>query len=105
VSARARRRSIEVWPETRRGRALVSSKGRSAGALDRRCFGLPKNESPLLPLRIRGRERVALHAELTMLSEPSCALTRERAIHPAAQGAHPGDFPLRPLARLPRAVG
>jgi hypothetical protein len=57
-----------------------------------------------MPLRIRGRGRVALQAELSMLAKLSRALTRERAIHPAAQVAHPGDFPPRPLARLLRAV-
>ena len=37
-----------------------------------------------MPLRIRGRGRVALQAELSMLAKLSRALTRERAIHPAA---------------------
>ena len=63
---------------------LVASKGRTAGPLDRQCFGLLKNKSPLLPLRILEGERVALHAELTILATMSCALTGERAIHPAA---------------------
>jgi Transposase DDE domain len=44
-----------------------------------RNFGLLKNHYGLTPLRTRGRERVALHADLTMLARLSQALARARA--------------------------
>jgi hypothetical protein len=43
-----------------------------------------KNEYGLTPLRIRGIERVALHADLTMLARLSLALPRGRAVRVAA---------------------
>jgi DDE family transposase len=48
-------------------------KGR--GAVER-TFGRLKHEWALLPLRLRGRERVALHADLTVLASLSCALVK-----------------------------
>jgi hypothetical protein len=42
-------------------------------------FGRLKNEWALLPLRVRGLDRVALHADLTILAKLSCALARARA--------------------------
>jgi hypothetical protein len=41
-----------------------------------REFGRLKNEGALLPLRVRGIERVRLHADLTVLAKLSCALAR-----------------------------
>jgi predicted alternative tryptophan synthase beta-subunit len=38
----------------------------------------------LLPLRVRGIERVRLHADLTILAALSCALARARAAPLAA---------------------
>ena len=49
-----------------------------------RNFGLLKNHYGLTPLRTRGRERVALHADLTMLARLSQALARARAVTLAA---------------------
>jgi len=49
-----------------------------------REFGRLKHEYGLAPLRVRGSERVALHAELTMLVRLSQALARVRAIPLAA---------------------
>jgi hypothetical protein len=43
-----------------------------------------KNEYGLSPLRVRGIERVALHADLTMLARLSVALARARAVTLAA---------------------
>lgn len=40
-----------------------------------------KNEYGLAPLRVRGLDRVALHADLTMLAQLSQALARARALH------------------------
>jgi hypothetical protein len=36
--------------------------------------GWLNNEWPLLPLRVRRRERVQLHADLTILARLACAL-------------------------------
>jgi hypothetical protein len=49
-----------------------------------REFGRLKHEWALLPLRVRGRERVALHADLTCLAELASALARARAVPLAA---------------------
>jgi hypothetical protein len=56
-------------------------KGRAAVE---REFGRLKNEWALLPLRVRGLDRVALHADLTILAKLSCALARVRAAPLAA---------------------
>jgi hypothetical protein len=49
-------------------------------------FGRLKNEYGLKPrpLRVRGIERVALHADLTMLARLSVALAQARAVPLAA---------------------
>ncbi|MQA75945.1 MAG: hypothetical protein GEU88_16700 [Solirubrobacterales bacterium] len=41
-----------------------------------RQFGRLKNEWALLPLRVRGLDRVALYADLTILATLACALAR-----------------------------
>jgi Transposase DDE domain len=56
-------------------------KGR--GAVERE-FGRLKNEWALLPLRVRGLDRVQLHADLTILAKLSCALARARVAPLAA---------------------
>jgi hypothetical protein len=56
-------------------------KGR--GAVERE-FGRLKNEWALLPLRVRGLDRVRLHADLTILAKLSCALARARVVPLAA---------------------
>jgi len=61
-------RETKRWKSLYRGRASVE-----------REFGRLKNEWALLPLRVRGIERVRLHADLTILAKLACALTRERA--------------------------
>jgi transposase, IS5 family len=61
------------WKGLYRGRASVE-----------RGFGRLKNEWGLAPLRVRRIERVRLHADLTILSQLTCALNRERAVAVAA---------------------
>jgi hypothetical protein len=51
---------------------------RRRGAVERE-FGRLKHDWALLPLRVRGLERVRLHADLTMLAKLSCTLERSRA--------------------------
>jgi Transposase DDE domain len=57
------------WKGLYRGRAAVE-----------REFGRLKGEWSLAPLRVRGIERVQLHADLTILAELSCALSRARSV-------------------------
>ncbi len=61
--------------ETERSRKLYHSRG----AVERE-FGRLKHEWALLPLRVRGLERVRLHADLTILAKLACALARARAV-------------------------
>jgi hypothetical protein len=64
---------------------LASRQGWAVGcAAVEREFGRLKNEFGLTPLRVRGIERVALHADLTMLARLRVALARARAIPLAA---------------------
>ena len=49
-----------------------------------REFGRLKHEWSLLPLRVRGIERVRLHADLTILAKLATALARARAVPLAA---------------------
>ena len=56
------------WKGLYRGRASVE-----------RAFGRLKNEWALAPLRVRRIERVRLHADLTVMAQLTCALSRMRA--------------------------
>lgn len=58
---------------TKRSKALYSSRG----AVERE-FGRLKHEWAMLPLRVRGIERVRLHADLTILAKLGCALASAR---------------------------
>jgi hypothetical protein len=58
---------------TKRSKALYSSRG----AVERE-FGRLKHEWPVLPLRVRGIDRVRLHADLTILAKLGCALSAFR---------------------------
>ncbi len=66
-------RETKRWRELYRGRAAVE-----------REFGRLKHEYGLAPLRVRGLERVTLHADLTMLARLSQSLARARAVALAA---------------------
>ena len=66
-------RETPRWRKLYKGRAAVEHE-----------FGRLKNEWALLPLRVRGLDRVALHADLTILAKLSCALARARAVPLAA---------------------
>jgi hypothetical protein len=56
---------------------------RGRGAVER-AFGRLKNEAGLAPLRVRGIEKVALHADLCILATLASALARARAVPLAA---------------------
>ncbi len=64
---------------TERSRKLYASRG----AVERE-FGRLKHEWAMLPLRVRGLDRVRLHADLTILSKLATALARARAVPLAA---------------------
>jgi len=66
-------RDTPRWSALYRGRAGVE-----------REFGRLKHEWALAPLRVRGLDRVRLHADLTILAKLACALTRARAVPLAA---------------------
>jgi hypothetical protein len=66
-------RETDRWKGLYRGRASVE-----------RAFGRLKNEWALAPLRVRRIERVRLHANLTILSQLTVALNRERGLAFAA---------------------
>jgi hypothetical protein len=66
-------RESKRWKSLYRGRAAVE-----------RELGRLKNEWALLPLRVRGIERVRLHADLTIVAKLACALARARAVPLAA---------------------
>ncbi len=61
--------------ESARSRKLY----RGRGAVERE-FGRLKHEWALLPLRVRGIDRVKLHAELTILAKLGCTLVRAREV-------------------------
>jgi len=65
--------------ETPRFNALY----RRRAAVERE-FGRLKNEWALAPLRVRGLDRVRLHADLTILAKLACAISRARAVPLAA---------------------
>ena len=66
-------RETPRWRKLYKGRASVE-----------REFGRLKNDWALAPLRVRGLERVQLHADLTILAKLACALSRARAVPLAA---------------------
>jgi hypothetical protein len=62
---------------------------RKRSAVERE-FGRLKNEWGLKPLRVRGLERVRLHADLTVLTKLACALSRARSTRSRPAGP-PGE--------------
>ena len=69
----ARPARVKRWGDLYRGRAAAE-----------REFGRLKHEYGLVPLRVRGLAKVALHADLMMLARLSQALARARAVPLAA---------------------
>ncbi len=76
---RASRLIPRVPRHTQRFRDLYAGRG----AVER-TFGRLKHDYGLSPLRVRGLERVQLHADLTMLARLAQALSRARAVQLAA---------------------
>jgi len=79
TTKQAARRSPIIVRESDRFRALY----RNRGAVERE-FGNLKHHYGLAPLRVRGLQRVQLHADLTMLARLSLALIRARGVALAA---------------------
>lgn len=87
-------RSTKRWKAGYRKRAAVE-----------REFGRLKTSWGLKPLRVRGLDRVRLHADLTILTKLACALSRARAStarNPHRRGtSHAGSRPA-PMKARPR---
>jgi transposase len=79
VWIKAERMFLMIPRDTRRFAALY----RRRSAVERE-FGRLKHEWALAPLRVRGLDRVRLHADLTILAKLACTLARARAIPLAA---------------------
>jgi hypothetical protein len=62
---------------------VTSARGRPTAASSARAsagFGRLKDDWARAPLRVRGLDRARLHADLTILAEPACALSRTRPV-------------------------
>ena len=90
VKASGECKPASVWRKVSRHHPLIPRESKRWGDLYRgrsaveREFGRLKNEWALLPLRVRGLDRVRLHADLTILAKLSCALARARTAPLAA---------------------
>jgi hypothetical protein len=79
-----------VWRKASRLHPLIPRESKRFGDLYRgrgaveRAFGRLKNERGLKPLRVRGLDRVTLHAALCILATLASALARARAVPLAA---------------------
>jgi hypothetical protein len=84
------REPASVWIKASRLHPLIPRETPQFTALYRRRasvereFGRLKHEWALAPLRVRGLDRVRLHADLTILAKLACALARERVQYLAA---------------------
>jgi Transposase DDE domain len=72
-----------LFPKIRRDSQRFRELYRGRSAVERE-FGRLKHDYGLAPLRLRGLERVRLHADLTMLARLGQALSRARAVPLAA---------------------
>ena len=79
-----------VWIKAERMFPLIPRETPRWAALYRRRaavereFGRVKHEWALAPLRVRGLDRVRLHADLTILAKLACTLAQTRAVPLAA---------------------
>ena len=83
----AYRAGIGLHPEDSAIRASCTAEDKLAltvGYGVRATFGRLKHEWALLPPRVRGLDRVRLHADLTILAKLACALGRSRTLPLAA---------------------
>jgi hypothetical protein len=70
---------MRAFDPPRRASSIRAAARRTRRASVEREFGRLKNDWALSPLRVRGLDRVRLHADLTVLAKLACALSRERA--------------------------
>ena len=81
---------VSVWVKADRLHPLIPRETPRWSALYRRRasvereFGRLKHEWAFAPLRVRGVDRVRLHADLTILAKLACALNRARLAPTAA---------------------
>jgi hypothetical protein len=87
-------RETERWKAGYRKRAAVE-----------REFGRMKHEWGLGPLRVRGLDRVRLHADLTILTKLACALARARAFANSTRQGRTLRAPSRAGSKSPRPAG
>ena len=69
---------VEVLMQDVYSRTIARSAAVRRRASVEREFGRLKHEWSLLPLRVRGVDRVRLHADLTILAKLACRLATER---------------------------
>lgn len=72
---------------------------RKRGAVERE-FGTLKHTWGLKPLRVRGLERVRLHADLTVLTRLACTLARARALPNPTRNGQASPSPVAKRSRL-----
>lgn len=99
-------RPASTWIKADRLHPLIPYKSkrwkemyRKRGAVERE-FGRLKNEWGLKPLRVRGLDRVRLHADLTVLTRLACTLSRARALSNSTRNGRGSPSPAAKRSRL-----
>jgi hypothetical protein len=107
-------RPVSTWVAASRLHPLIPRESkrwkaayRKRAAVERE-FGRLKNQWGLKPLRVRGLDRVRLHADLTILTKLACALARTRVAATTQRqrrngtsraGSRPAPMQVRPATR------
>jgi hypothetical protein len=94
---------MQLWSGSR-FRLLPTASGYGRRASVEREFGRLKHEWALGPVRVRGLDRVRLHADLTILAKLACALSRARAVPAPGVAAYGCQFMLRLASAALRAA-